>query len=68
MPQTGPGSRRIAPRSKGNHIPWWLLLSLAFLLGIVLYGALTPSPPSAFDRPEAQVNPPRNPWDTPHSF
>ncbi len=50
-------------RLKSNHLTWWLLVTLVFVVGVVLYGALTPSPPSAFDRPEARTNPPRGLFD-----
>jgi hypothetical protein len=41
----------------------WLLVSLVVVVSFMIYGALVKSPPSAFDRPEAQ-NPDRarSPW------
>ena len=48
---------------KGERLPTWVTLSLAALLCILIYGALVPKTPSAFDRPEAQTNPMRAPWD-----
>jgi hypothetical protein len=51
------------PRPKAGRLPVWLALSLAIVLGVLIYGMLVPSPPSAFDRPEAQTqNKPRAPW------
>jgi len=50
------------------RLPTWLALSLAGVVGVLVYGALKPKPPNAFDRPEAQINSPRNPWDSPKSF
>jgi hypothetical protein len=66
VPNTG--SKRAAGSRKGQRLPAWLALSLAMVMGVLVYGALKPKPPSAFDRPEAQVNSPRNPWDAPRAF
>jgi len=45
-------------------VPLWLALSLAAAIGLLIYGAVRPKPPSAFDLPEAQTNiKARNPWD-----
>ena len=45
-------------------VPLWLVLSLVAAMGLLVYGALTPKPPNAFDLPEAQTNiKARNPWD-----
>jgi hypothetical protein len=43
----------------------WLTLGLVFVLGLLVYGIMVPSPPSAFDLPEAQVpNTSPRPWDS----
>jgi len=66
----GPNStpKRAAGRTNRMRLPTWLALSLAGVVGVLVYGALKPKPPNAFDRPEAQINSPRNPWDSPKSF
>jgi hypothetical protein len=46
-------------------VPLWLVLSLAASLCLLIYGAVRPKTPSAFDLPEAQTNvKARNPWDS----
>ena len=57
--------RRPPPRAKSDRLPRWVTLSVVALLGILIYGIIAPKSPSAFDRPEAQTNPTRNPWDVP---
>jgi hypothetical protein len=56
-------SKTAAKKRKGERLPTWMTLSLVALLGILIYGALMPKTPSAFDRPEAQINQTRAPWD-----
>ncbi len=58
------------PASKISHaaskrtVPLWLVLSLVAAMALLVYGALRPKPPNAFDLPEAQTNvKARNPWD-----
>ena len=56
-------------RAAGNHLPLWLVAGLAGAIGLLVYGAMVPKTPSAFDRPEAQLpfkSP--NPWDPIHSM
>jgi hypothetical protein len=60
--------RRPDPKKRQRTIPGWMMIVLAVLCLVVVYGAFAPSPPSAFDRPEAQTNPTRPPWDQPRSF
>jgi hypothetical protein len=52
-----------------KRVPLWLVLSLAAAIGLLIYGATVPKPPSAFDQPDAQ-SPVRagNPWDPVHSM
>ena len=54
------------PSGNSNRPPFWLALSLAAALGLLLYGAVfVKSPPSAFDSPEAQSpNRAVAPWAT----
>ena len=56
-------------RSAGSHVPLWLALGLVAAIGFLVYGVTVPSPPSAFDRPEAQLPlKSGNPWDPVHSM
>jgi hypothetical protein len=63
MAASGTGSKRPVRSARRERLPIWLALCLAAAIGFVIYGALVKSPPSAFDRPEAQ-NPERarSPW------
>lgn len=60
---SGTRPRRPPPRGKSERLPRWVTLCLVALLGLLIYGMIVPKTPSAFDRPEAQTNPTRNPWD-----
>jgi len=61
--RTKPASK--IPGAAGKRtVPLWLILSLAAAMALLVYGALRPKPPNAFDLPEAQTNvKARNPWD-----
>jgi hypothetical protein len=65
-------TRSTTPRApahrKTNRLPLWAAVSLAVLLGILVYGVMTPKRASDFDRPEAQVNQPANPWDPSRAY
>lgn len=63
-----PTLRRSPARPKQQRLPTWVLVTLVGLLAILVYGMMAPKTPSAFDRPEAQVNPPASPWSQPHAF
>ncbi len=66
--QTRPLSKPVhSPSAK--RVPLWLMLGLAAAIGLLVYGVMVPSPPSAFDLPAAQM-PVRanNPWDPVHSM
>ena len=67
MPTTATRTRPPPPRAHPDRLPRWVTLSLVVLLGILIYGLVIPKPPSAFDRPEAQTNPPQNPWNVPRA-
>jgi hypothetical protein len=52
-----------APPHENNRLRVWLLACLLVAMTILLYGLLRHSPPSAFDRPEAQIpNKLRSSW------
>lgn len=58
-----------APRPrKRERLPTWAVVAMAALLGLMIYGMLAPKTQSAFDRPEAQVNPSAAPWSQPHAY
>jgi hypothetical protein len=57
--------RRPPPRPKQQPLPRWVIWPVAGLLAILVYGLVTPKTQSAFDRPEAQVNMPGSPWNSP---
>ncbi|HUZ71734.1 MAG TPA: hypothetical protein VMU87_02005 [Stellaceae bacterium] len=45
------------------------MIGLVAALGLLVYGAMVPSPPSAFDSPAAHMPlRPDNPWDPVHSM
>lgn len=60
--------RRAPLRPKPQRVPAWAIVVLAALAALLAYGMMQPKTPSAFDRPEAQVNPPVAPWTQPHAF
>ena len=65
----GTATRRgLGPKKKQRSLPTWMTVILVVLLGVLVYGAFRPKTPNAFDRPEAQTNPQRPPWDQPRSF
>ena len=63
MAGTGTKAKTTAPRGKSERLPRWLTWSLVAVLLLLVYGMFAPKPPNAFDRPEAQVNQTRAPWD-----
>jgi hypothetical protein len=63
MASAGTRAKQGPQRGKPERLPRWITLSLALLLVLLIYGMVSPKPPSAFDRPEAQTNPTRAPWD-----
>jgi hypothetical protein len=68
-PIAKPLAAKAPRRTASNHVPLWLALGLVGALGLLIYGAVTPSPPSAFDRPDAQLPlRPANPWDPIHAM
>jgi hypothetical protein len=68
MATTHPAPRPAPVRPKPERLPAWAVVILLALLTILVYGLARPKPPSAFDRPEAQVNQPGVPWNAPHAF
>ena len=63
--RTKPSVSKPLPSAAAKRVPLWIVLSLAALLGLLVYGVLRPKPPSAFDLPEAQTTiKQRSPWDT----
>jgi hypothetical protein len=63
MASAGTRAKQSPPRGKSDRLPRWLTFSLVGLLALLVYGMFVPKPQSAFDRPEAQVNQTRPPWD-----
>jgi hypothetical protein len=63
MAGAGTRAKQAPPRGKHERLPRWLTLSLILLLALLVYGMFVPKQPSAFDRPEAQTNQTRAPWD-----
>jgi hypothetical protein len=68
MTMAATGSKRpAAPRRSDSRLRVWLLACLLVAMSVLLYGLLHPSPPSAFDRPEAQIpNKLRSSWGVPN--
>jgi hypothetical protein len=63
MATSGRRSKQRPRTTRSQRVPLWLALSAVAAIAFVIYGAMVKSPPSAFDRPEAQ-NPDRarSPW------
>lgn len=65
MRSRAPLSKPLVHSAAKRVVPLWLVLSLAASLCLLIYGAVRPKTPSAFDLPEAQTNvKARNPWDS----
>jgi len=57
------------PRAAGRRLPVWVIMGLVAAVTVLVYGALRPSSPSAFDTPAAQAPiTPDNPWQPAHSL
>lgn len=64
MPVMTTASKLPPRRASKQRLPTWLLLCLAILTVVLIYGIVRPSPPSAFNSPEAQMPvKARNPWE-----